>query len=332
MFVYGNYIDEVLLMYTGAYIYYAHDHLYSPAALIFSGGVVLERYEYDAYGDCHVLEPNYADDPDGKSDYGNPYLFTGRRVDILDEGSLKIQYNRNRYYDYYTGRWTTHDPLGINPAGGKENPFSVLAQYAQGLALYEYVKSDPVGLLDEYGLCCGICWEDDSGITRILPVIDPTDPFPPSVPLPPAKDCEWRRVGFPWFQELSEWADLLISFSLPAVTRGTVGRRGELPPVTIGFKIWPEWKKPDPRKGTIRPGFPCRCRWLEIWDTEYWCCRDGMWSFTGERGSVETGEFETRGTVELSGISAVPFRCSCWRDFGLPPPASMESAPALRAF
>jgi hypothetical protein len=44
-------------------------------------------------------------------------LFTGRRVDILDNGSLKIQYNRNRYYDYYTGRWLTHDPLGINPAG-----------------------------------------------------------------------------------------------------------------------------------------------------------------------------------------------------------------------
>jgi RHS repeat-associated protein len=104
--------------------------------LIFSGGVVLERYEYDAYGDCHVLEPNYADDPDGKSDYGNPYLFTGRRVDILDEGSLKIQYNRNRYYDYYTGRWTTHDPLG----------------YVDGMNLYEYVSSGPILFADPYGL------------------------------------------------------------------------------------------------------------------------------------------------------------------------------------
>jgi hypothetical protein len=41
----------------------------------------------------------------------NPHLFTGRRVDILDNGSLTIQYNRNPYCDYYTGRWTTHNPL-----------------------------------------------------------------------------------------------------------------------------------------------------------------------------------------------------------------------------
>jgi RHS repeat-associated protein len=104
--------------------------------LIFSGGVVLERYEYDAYGDCHVLEPNYADDPDGKSDYGNPYLFTGRRVDILDNGSLTIQYNRNRYYDYYAGRWTTHDPLG----------------YVDAMNLYEYAGSAPTAGLDALGL------------------------------------------------------------------------------------------------------------------------------------------------------------------------------------
>ncbi|MHC4643534.1 MAG: hypothetical protein ACYS32_17975, partial [Planctomycetota bacterium] len=88
--------------------YYIHDHLYSPVALTDYSGTVLERYEYDAYGNCHVLEPNFAPDADGESDYGNPYLFTGRRVDILDSGSLKIQYNRNRYYDYYTGRFTTH--------------------------------------------------------------------------------------------------------------------------------------------------------------------------------------------------------------------------------
>jgi RHS repeat-associated protein len=73
--------------------------------------------------------------PDGQSDDGNPYLFTGRRVDILDNGSLKIQYNRNRYYDYYTGRWLTQDPAG----------------YTDGMNLYEYVgsassiRTDPLG-------------------------------------------------------------------------------------------------------------------------------------------------------------------------------------------
>jgi RHS repeat-associated protein len=85
--------------------------------------------------------------------FTNPYFFTGRRVDILDNGSLKIQYNRNRYYDYYTGRWLTHDPLGINPAGGMLNPFSVLAQYTNGMNLYQYAGSNPIMLTDPIGGC-----------------------------------------------------------------------------------------------------------------------------------------------------------------------------------
>ncbi|MCD6175068.1 MAG: hypothetical protein J7K65_04780 [Planctomycetes bacterium] len=50
LFVYGNYIDEVLRMNDGTNdYYYAHDHLYSPAALMETDGDVVERYEYDAY-------------------------------------------------------------------------------------------------------------------------------------------------------------------------------------------------------------------------------------------------------------------------------------------
>jgi RHS repeat-associated protein len=56
-------------------------------------------------------------------------------VDILDSGSLKIQYNRNRYYDYYTGRWLTHDPLG----------------YIDGMNLYDYVKGSPIRFQDPLG-------------------------------------------------------------------------------------------------------------------------------------------------------------------------------------
>jgi uncharacterized protein RhaS with RHS repeats len=92
--------------------FYVHDHLYSPAALAAWAGTMVERYEYDAYGSPSILEPNFA----GKSDYGNPYMFTGRRVDLLDNGSLTLQYNRHHYYHYYTGRWTTHDPMGIGRA------------------------------------------------------------------------------------------------------------------------------------------------------------------------------------------------------------------------
>jgi len=94
-FAYGNYTDEVLAegKLSGPMFarYYIHNHLYSPVALISSNGTLWERYEYDVYGNPYILEPNFATDPDGKSDYDNPYLFTGRRVDFLDNGNLTLQ-------------------------------------------------------------------------------------------------------------------------------------------------------------------------------------------------------------------------------------------------
>ena len=150
-FAYGNYIDEVLMKGKNenpaapTLRYYVHDHLYSPVALVQrSSASVNERYEYDAYGNCAILEPNFAPDPDGISNFFNPYLFTGRRIDILDNGSLKLAYHRNRYYDPYTGRWITHDPLGITPNPQRPNRFIPTGQYADGASLYEYVSSNPV--------------------------------------------------------------------------------------------------------------------------------------------------------------------------------------------
>jgi len=79
-------------------------------------------------------------------------LFTGRRLDILDGGSLKLQYNRNRYYDPETGRWLTHDPLGITPNPPKPNFFDAASQYIDGMNLYEYVGSAAPMALDAAGL------------------------------------------------------------------------------------------------------------------------------------------------------------------------------------
>jgi len=135
-----------------AFKFYVHDHLYSPVALINYNCQPLERYEYDAYGNCHVLEPNFAPDPDGISNYGNPYLCTASSLDILDNGSLKLQYNRNRYYDQYTGRWFTNDPLGITPNAQWPNRFDAATQYHDGLNLYEAVRSRLQSKRDPYGL------------------------------------------------------------------------------------------------------------------------------------------------------------------------------------
>ena len=176
MFMYGNYIDEVVFSWVGSTLaHYAHDHLYSPVALInHSGGAVLERYEYDAYGHCTFLEPNFTPLQIQESQYANNYLFTGRRLDILDNGSLKIQYNRNRYYNTHTGRFTTHDPLGITPNAQWPNKFEVIYQYNEGMSLYEYMGSLPLNRLDPHGLLtCGVSKFTGTSQGRKEPIKNP---------------------------------------------------------------------------------------------------------------------------------------------------------------
>jgi hypothetical protein len=88
MFVFGNYIDEVLVMHDGAGdLYYAHDHLSSPVALLDDAGAVVERYEYDAYGSVQILTSAFY--PLASSQYGNPYTFTGRELDTMDNNTLR---------------------------------------------------------------------------------------------------------------------------------------------------------------------------------------------------------------------------------------------------
>ena len=46
-------------------------------ALLDGAGDVLERYEYDAYGEPNILDSSYDPDADRLPDYDNFYLFTG---------------------------------------------------------------------------------------------------------------------------------------------------------------------------------------------------------------------------------------------------------------
>ena len=98
---------------------------------------------------------------DAASYYGNAYYYTGRRVDVLANGDLKLQYNRNRYYDYQDGRWLTRDPLGVNDGLAlvycrKSTPiqrtFTPGRQYSNDKNLYQYVESSPTMNNDSMGL------------------------------------------------------------------------------------------------------------------------------------------------------------------------------------
>ncbi|MFC1783124.1 RHS repeat domain-containing protein, partial [Planctomycetota bacterium] len=166
-FIYGNYIDEVLVMVAPGtpddVYYYAHDHLYSPAALMEDDGDVIERYEYDAYGKMTRFDPDFTEW--SGTEAGNPYYFTGRRVDVLDDGDLTLQYSRNRYYDYYTGRWLTHDPLGVVPNALIPNYFIPKQQYLDGINLYIYVNNQTIIKTDHLGTCYDKCIRGSSIIT-----------------------------------------------------------------------------------------------------------------------------------------------------------------------
>jgi len=84
-YVYGPGIDEPICMIdaTGqseVMYYYHFDGLGSVVALSDSTGSLIEKYEYDVFG-----EPTIRDTQDavlGTSAYGNSYLFTGRRYDV----------------------------------------------------------------------------------------------------------------------------------------------------------------------------------------------------------------------------------------------------------
>ena len=132
-FIYGPGIDEPIIMIdvvNGDYYFYHFDGLGSVVALSDENGDIVERYEYSAFGQTQILSPSY--EPRVTSDYSNPYMFTGRRLD--DETGL--YYYRARYYSPELGRFMQPDPVG----------------YIGGINLYTYCRNNPARFVDPFGL------------------------------------------------------------------------------------------------------------------------------------------------------------------------------------
>jgi len=112
--------------------------------------------EYDGAGDeqRYFVYGNFtahwvwAVPDDFASAFGNPYGFTGRRIDRLDgkddTDGVILNYHRARYLNPATGRWLSRDPIG----------------YVDGMNLYQYADNSPSKLADPLGTSVLSCLND----------------------------------------------------------------------------------------------------------------------------------------------------------------------------
>lgn len=129
----GSRIDEPLTMTRSSTTYYYNtDGLGNVRQLTNSSGTIVESYDYDPYGKVTIFDSSLTDITSSGSGIGNPYMFTGRR---LDEES-GIYHYRRRAYDPVIGRFLQRDPLG----------------YYDSMNLFQYALNNPVIFLDPFGL------------------------------------------------------------------------------------------------------------------------------------------------------------------------------------
>jgi len=128
-YTHGPNIDEPLAIeITGATTttpyYYHADGLGSITALSNASGNIIQRYEYDSFGNQTITT---------NGGIKQPFTFTAREFDA----ETGMYFYRARYYDPKAGRFVTRDPIGFN--GGDVN-------------LYAYVGNNPVNWGDPEGL------------------------------------------------------------------------------------------------------------------------------------------------------------------------------------
>jgi RHS repeat-associated protein len=139
-YVHGPGVDEPLALYSGRETYYYHaDGLGSITALTDRQGQVVQKYEYDSFGNLK----------EGLGFIDQPYTYTGREWDK----ETGLYYYRARYYDPTIGRFINRDPIGIL-GNIYNNQYNVsFDQYVSSVQnTYAYTENNPVNYIDPSGL------------------------------------------------------------------------------------------------------------------------------------------------------------------------------------
>ena len=165
-YTHGPNIDEPLAMEKNSQMTYFHsDGLGSITSLSNASGTIVQRYDYNAFGNVTITT---------QGNIQQPYAFTGREYDT----ETGMYFYRARYYNPQVGRFVTKDPIGF--AGGDVN-------------LYGYVGGNPVNFVDPAGIWRFAPW-------RLAPRWNPrtqelrakpTKPVPPEIK--PAKACDPKQ-------------------------------------------------------------------------------------------------------------------------------------------
>jgi RHS repeat-associated protein len=187
-YVNGRALDEVVTMDGDVrgdgrpvtFFYHDNAAVMSAAALTDDQGRVVERYNYDLYGEPIVIAASGATGME--STVGNPLLYQGRRWDA----ETGLYYYRHRYYDPQTGRFLQRDPIGLwHDALNHGNPMTYVANNP-------WNSWDPSGLQSQQPPPPPDLHDFFDKLGRWLSRLLPDTPKPPPKPSPPVNAEEYQ--------------------------------------------------------------------------------------------------------------------------------------------